>query len=726
MSRKPVRRLLGLTLASFVIANSAILPGQPAGRAVSLAFDEEAASINRADQPVSTGATPETQARVSEAYGKLPLSFEINQGQTVPQVKFLSRVSRYQLFLTSNEAVLVLGKGTAKHQSDVLKIKLMGANLEPQVTGEGELPGKSNYLLGNDPQQWHTNIANYAKVRYDDVYPGIDMVYYGNGGQLEYDFIVAAGADSSRIKLSIDGARKMRLDERGDLVLNIGGSEIRQHKPFAYQEVNGVKKEVAAQYELCGMQQVGFKVAEYDKTRPLVIDPVLSYSTYLGGSSADLARGIAVDRFGKAYVTGQTASLNFPTTAGAAQTTFGGGQDAFVTKLNESGSALVYSTYLGGLDVEAGQGIDVDANGNAYVTGRTLSANFPTTAGAFQPTFGGGGQDAFVTKLNQTGSALVYSTYLGGLDVDTSLGIAVGRFGNAYVTGSTESINFPTTAGAAQTTFGGIQDAFVTKLNETGSTLVYSTYLGGSGVEAGASIAARFGSAYVTGSTESSNFPTTAGAFQPTFGGTQDAFVTKLNETGTALTFSTYLGGTGGDAGQGIAVGRFGNTYVTGLASSSNFPTTAGAFQPVRGGLSDAFATKLNETGSALVYSTYLGGSSADSGQSIVVRFGKAYVTGSTTSSNFPTTADAIQPVRGGLSDAFVTKLNETGSALVFSTYLGGNDADAGHGIAVRSGSAYVAGNTSSLNFPTTTRAFQKTNAGNSDAFVTKIDSDHH
>jgi Beta-propeller repeat len=721
MSRKPVKRLLGLILASFVIANSAILPGQSAGRAVSLAFDEDAASPSRSDQPVSTGATPETKAQVSEAYGKLPLSFEVNQGQTVPQVKFLSRGSGYHLFLTSNEAVLALSKGSAKHRSDVLKIKLMGANLEPQVTSEGELPGKSNYLLGNDPQQWRTNITNYAKVRYDDVYPGIDMVYYGNGRQLEYDFIIAAGAAPSRIRLSVDGARKVRLDERGDLVLSIGGHEIRQHKPFAYQEVNGVKKEVEVQYVLCGKQQIEFKVAEYDKTKPLVIDPVLSYSTYLGGGGADLARGIAVDRFGKAYVTGQTASLNFPTTASTAQTTFGGGQDAFVTKLNETGSALIYSTYLGGLNVEAGQAIDVDADGNAYVSGRTLSTDFPTTAGAFQPVFGGGGQDAFVTKLNPTGSALVYSTYLGGLDVDTSLSIAVGRFGNAYVTGSTESTDFPTTGGTAQTTFGGIQDAFVAKLNETGSALIYSTYLGGSGVEAGLSIATRFGSAYVTGSTDSLNFPTTAGAFQPAFGGTQDAFVTKLNETGSALTFSTYLGGTGGDASQGIAVGRFGNIYVTGLASSSNFPTTAGAFQTVRGGLSDAFVTKLNETGSALIYSTYLGGSSADSGQSIVVRFGKAYVTGSTTSSNFPTTADAFQPVRGGLSDAFVTKLNETGSALVFSTYLGGNDADAGQGIAVGSGGAYVAGNTSSLNFPTTTRAFQKTNAGNSDAFVTRI-----
>jgi beta-propeller repeat-containing protein len=702
-------------LVSFVTFSMANLPINFSGRSASLAFTGEETSSETAE------TTPETRSRVNEAYGKLPLSFEINQGQASPQVKFFSRGSGYQLFLTSNEATLVLNKAATEKRSDVLKIKLIGADLEPQITGKTELPGKSNYLVGKDSREWRTNIANYAKVKYDDVYPGVDMVYYGNGHQLEYDFIVTAGADPGMIKLSVEGARKMRL-ERGDLVLSIGGSEIRQHKPFIYQEVNGVKQEVAGQYVLCGKQQIAFKVAEYDKSKELVIDPVLSYSTYLGGSGADVAGGIAVDRFGKAYVTGQTTSLNFPTRAGAVQNTFAGSQDVFVTKLNETGSALIYSTYLGGLGFDSAQGIDVDVDGNAYVTGNTTSIDFPTTAGVFQPIFGGGGQDAFVTKLNSTGSALVYSTFLGGLDVEGGLGISVGRLGNVYVTGSTESTNFPITAGAVQTTFGGIQDAFVTKLNETGSALVFSTYLGGSGSDEGIGVTRRFGTAYVTGRTASTNFPTTAGAVQTTFGGLQDAFVTRMNETGSALLYSTYLGGTGGDAGQGIAVGRYNNVYLTGITSSSNFPTTAGAFQTTRGGLSDAFVTKLNETGSALVYSTFLGGSSADSAQGIVARFGKVYLTGSTLSSNFPVTAGAIQGTNGGGQDAFVTKLNETGSALDFSTYLGGTDADAGHGIDVNSGNVYVAGNTSSLNFPTTSRAFQKTNAGDSDAFVTKIE----
>ena len=719
MPRKNGKRKLALLLVSFVIANSINIPGHFSSRPISLIFKSEAAPIISAEQPTSTSDKIDRE-QVSEAYAKLPLSFEANNGQTDKQVKFLSRGNGFNLFLTLNEAVFSLTKSAAKERVDVLKLKFIGANLEPQVTAEGKLPGKSNYYIGNNPKQWHSNIANYAKVKYDDIYPGIDIVYYGNGHQLEYDFIIAAGADPGRIKFSVEGTQMMRLDERGDLVLTSGAGEIRQHKPFIYQEMNGVKHEVSGKYVLCAKRQVRFMVGEYDKNRPLVIDPVLAYSTHLGGSSADLARDIAVDMSGNAYVTGQTSSLDFPANSDTVQPTFGGGQDIFVTKFNPTGSAIVYSTYLGGDNVEAGQGIDVDLNGSAYVTGRTVSTNFPITAGAVQPTFGGGGQDGFVTKLNPTCSALVYSTYLGGLDVDISQDIEV-RFGSVYVTGSTESSNFPTTTGAAQTTFGGIQDAFITKLNETGTALVYSTYLGGSDADSGFGIVVRNDSAYVAGNTSSVNFPTTTGAVQPTFGGTQDAFVTKLNETGSGLSFSTYLGGSGGDTGQDIAVNRLGNVFVTGNTNSANFPTTPGVFQPIRVGLSDAFITKLNESGSALVFSTYLGGSGADTANAIVVRLGRAIVTGSTTSSNFPTTADAVQIAHGGGQDAFITRLNETGSALIFSTFLGGNDADAGHGIAIRFGNAYVAGSTSSLNFPVTTGAFQGTSAGGSDAFVARI-----
>jgi beta-propeller repeat-containing protein len=719
MLLRRANRRLALIPALLIIANMAIIPAHFAA-AAQPDGDGAATSLRRAEQSVST-PDDKPRARASEAYGKLSLSFESNHGQTAPQVKFLSRGDGYNLFLTSNEAVLVMSKGA---YGDALKIKLIGSNPELQVAGECELPGKSNYLSGADPSRWRTNVANYARVKYDEVYPGVDMVYYGAGRQLEYDFIVAAGADPGRIKLSMEGAQGMRLDERGDLVLSVGGDEIRQRKPVAYQEVNGVRKEVAARYTLSGNRQVGFSVAEYDKSKPLVIDPVLVYSTYLGGGGGDLAQGVAVDEDGSAYVTGQTISLNFPVTAGAFQTTLGGSSDAFVAKLNQTGSALVYSTYLGGGGNDRGLGIAVRF-GRAFITGNTNSPNFPTTAGAFQTAFGGV-QDAFVTKLSRDGSALVYSTYLGGAGLDAGFEIALDLFGAAYVTGSAGSLDFPVTAGAFQSTLGGVLDAFVTKLNQDGSALAYSTYLGGGSFDAGQSIAVDItGKAYVTGQTVSSNFPITAGAFQTTFGGVIDAFVTKLNQDGSALAYSTYLGGGDIDAGQGIAVDIHGKAYVTGQTASSNFPTTAGALQTTFGGVIDAFVTKLDQAGSAPAYSTYLGGGSFDAGQGIAVDiFGTAYVTGIVQSTNFPVTVDAPQGTIGGGQDAFVTKLNQDGSALGFSTYIGGSGMDTGEDIAIRFGEAYVTGITTSSDFPTTTGAFQRTNAGGLgglDGFIAKF-----
>ena len=442
-----------------------------------------------------------------------------------------------------------------------------------------------------------------------------------------------------------------------------------------------------------------------------------------------------MDTAGNAYVTGFTTGFTtstpyFPTTAGAYQTTFGGGyDDAFVTKLNPTGTALVYSTYLGGTSYDTGTGIAVDTAGNAYVTGTTGSADFPTTLGAYQTTYGGY-DDAFVTKLNPTGTALVYSTYLGGTSYDTGTGIAVDTAGNAYVTGTTGSADFPTTLGAYQTTYGGNGDAFVTKLNPTGTALVYSTYLGGTSDDVGYGIAVdTAGNAYVTGYTTSYTtspyFPTTAGAYQTSFGGGyDDAFVTKLNPTGTALVYSTYLGGTSDDVGYGIAVDTAGDAYVAGYTTSP-FPTTAGAYQTTfGGGYDDAFVTKLNPTGTALVYSTYLGGTSYDTGTGIAVdTAGNAYVTGTTGSADFPTTLGAYQTTYGGNGDAFVTKLNPMGTALVYSTYLGGTGNEVGYGIAVdTAGNAYVTGfTTSTTDFPTTAGAYQTSFGGGDDAFVAKF-----
>jgi hypothetical protein len=683
-----------------------------------------------------------TSARVSESYGKLPLHFEANQGQTDQRVKFLSRGAGHTLFLTSTEAVVVLTKSEPREARDalkparkaerranvtrtVLRTTLVGANPESRVDGQDELVGKANYFIGNDPAKWRAGVPTYATVRYTNVYPGIDLVYYGNQRQLEYDFVVRPGADPTPILLAFQGADKLEVDAQGDLVLHTATGTIRQRKPFIYQEVDGARREISGGYMLKGAGRVGFRVAAYDSSWPLIIDPALFYSTYLGGSSFDSGFGIAVDASGNGYVTGQTNSTNFPTTMGTFQTTLDGSLDAFVAKLDPTGSALVYSTYLGGSSFDSGSGIAVDASGNVYVLGATDSTNFPTTMGAFQTTLDGS-FDAFVTKLDPTGSALVYSTYLGGSDSECCAGsIAIDALGNAYVTGSTDSSDFPTTLAAFQTTLGGSPDAFVTKLDPTGAALVYSTYLGGSVREQSFGIALdASGNAYVTGETDSSNFPITTGAFQTTSGGSGDTFVTKLNPTGAALVYSTYLGGNDFEQGGGIAVDTPGNAYVTGATQSADFPTTAGAFQTTNPGTLVAFVTKLDPTGTALVYSTYLGGIGFSESFGIATdAAGNAYVTGGA-GADFPTTAGAFQTTFGGGVDAFVTKLNPTGAALVYSTYLGGNGEEEGVRIALDalpSPNAYVTGFTYSANLPTTAGAFQTTFGDGSDAFVAQI-----
>jgi Beta-propeller repeat len=698
-------------------------------------------------QPSSASQTdPKAQARILDQYGKLPLSFEANHGQTDTRVKFLSRTSGYTLFLTGDEAVLTLrgrktntkakiprtdhtlqSSTTVPRAGGVLRMKFRNANPAAKVTGIDELPGTSNYFIGNDPKKWCRNVPTYSKVKYEGIYSGIDLVYYGNQKQIEYDFVVAPGTDLSRIRLKFRGAGKLRIDDKGDLVFGAAVDEVRLQKPQVYQETSGTRKIIEGRYRIAAANTIGFRVADYDRSKPLIIDPVLDYSTYLGGNGADEGNSVALDSSGNVYVTGLTDSTNFPTTTAAFQTTlgYGGPFNVFVAKLNATGSALVYSTYLGGSrEVTQGYGIAVDSSGNAYVTGLTESSDFPTTTGAFQTTFGATA-NAFVTKLNATGSALVYSTYLGGNEADFGFGIAVDSAGNAYVTGLAQSTNFPTTTGAFQTTGNGSGQAFVTKLTPTGSALVYSTYLGGSGDDSGSAIAVDgSGNAYVSGDTSSTNFPTTTAAFQTTFGGgLSDAFVTKLNATGSALVYSTYLGGSDDDQGNGIAVDGSGNAYVSGGTSSTNFPTTTAAFQTtLRGGLRDAFVTKLSPTGSALVYSTYLGGSGDDSGSAIAVDgSGNAYVSGGTSSTNFPTVNALQSTFGGGTYDAFVTEIDRSGSALVYSTYLGGRVVDYGDGIAVdASGKVYVTGYTFSPNFRTA-NAIQSSLRGTVNAFVASI-----
>ena len=469
-------------------------------------------------------------------------------------------------------------------------MKLQNHNPEPQQAGKQKQEGYHNYLIGNDPSKHSTFVGLFKEAIVKNVYNGIDLRYYFDQGSLRYDYIVHPGADPAQIQFTLEGQDNAYLKD-GNLYFTTRFGEVAMAELYTYQ---GDKK-IESRFEKQN-NRWKINVGNYDPMQDLIIDPLL-YSTYLGGSGSEYGQRIAVDGSGNAYVTGNTQSTDYDITVGAFQTTFGGNYDAFVTKLNSTGSGLVYSTYIGGGGSEYGRGIAIDGSWNAYVTGNTQSTDYPITAGAFQTTFSGGSWDVFVTKLNSTGSGLVYSTYLGGSDFERGEGIAVDVSGNAYVTGVTTSTNYDITAGAFQTTFGGgTYDAFVTKLNSTGNGLVYSTYLGGSDFERGEGIAVDVsGNAYLTGNTGSINYDITAGAFQTTFGGgSWDAFVTKLNSTASALLYSTYLGGSSDDSGPGIAVDGSGNAYVTGQTNSTDYPITAGAFQTTfGGGGSDAFVSKL-------------------------------------------------------------------------------------------------------------------------------------
>jgi hypothetical protein len=654
-------------------------------------------------------------ATVATNYGQLPLAFEPNVGQAAAGVNFVAHGTGYGLALTPTEAVLALG-----HNGDTLGLELLGANPTARAAGQNLQAGVSNYLIGNDPTQWHTGVANYGGVRYQGVYTGIDLVYYGNQRQLEYDFDLAPGADPAAIRLRFSGASGESLDGTGDLVLHTAGGDVIERAPVLYQTAaDGSRCPVSGGYVLAPDGTASFAVGAYDRSRPLVIDPTLSYSTYLGGSGVDQATGVAVDAAGEAFVVGFTRSTNFPAPH-PLQAANAGLTNAFVSKLNAAGTALVYSTYLGGSVSDEALGVAVDAAGDVYVVGVTTSTNFPTTNRPLQAAIGGG-TDAFVSKLNAAGTALVYSTYLGGSGTDIANAVAVDAAGEAYVVGSTTSTNFPT-ADPLQAGNAGSTDAFVAKLNVAGTGLVYSTYLGAFNSDSAYGVAVdAAGEAYVVGDTQSTNFPTVnpLPAGNGNAGGV-GAFVSKLNAAGTALVYSTYLGGSGDDHAYGVAVDAAGDAYVVGVTTSTDFPT-ANPLQAAIGATTTAFVSKLNAAGTALVYSTYLGGSSADLAFGVAVdAAGEAYVIGDTASTNFPT-ANPLQAANGGGTDAFVSKLNAAGTALVYSTYLGGSSNDDATGVAVdAAGSAYVVGYTTSTNFPTA-GPLQATNGGTTDAFVTKI-----
>jgi uncharacterized protein (TIGR03437 family) len=633
-------------------------------------------------------------------WGSIQLSFEPNQGQAPADVLYLARGSSYTLYLAGGETVL------AAHGGPPLRMKLSGANRSASIAGEARQASISNYFGGNDPHNWHTSVPNYGRVRYTDVYPGIDLVYYGKDGRLEYDWIVSPGADPSKIRMNFENADRLWIDPRGDLVIQAGHHEYRQQKPVVYQEIGGKRVPVAGSWTLHG-REGSFRVGSYDRRKELVIDPPLVYATYHGGSGQDYGYGIAVDSVGNTYVTGGAGSANFPTTGGL-QGSLKGTEDVFVTKFNPTGSAKMYSTYLGGSNVDEGRAIAVDVQGNAYITGTAASLDFPVK-NAIQATTGGSG-DAFVAKLNASGSALVYSTYLGGIANDSGMGIAIDTAGNAYVAGITFSTNFPV-KNPFQSAKGAQQDAFVAKINPAGTALVYSTYLGGNNVDEGYAIAVdAAGSAYVTGYTGSTNFPL-ASPFRGANGGV-DAFVTKINPAGSALVYSTYLGGSGTDYGTAIAVDSSGSVYVTGPTASDDF-LLANPIDNTLGShaVDDAFVTKFNPSGSALVYSTYVGGGGGDEPYGLAIdSSGNVYITGRTNSSDFPLT-NPIQVTRTAF-DMFVTEINAAGSARLFSTFIGGSGNESGRGIAVdRLGNIHIAGEGTSTDFPVV-RPLQAANGG--------------
>jgi hypothetical protein len=729
------------------------------------------------------------------AYGALPLAFEANQGQTAPEVRYLAHGQSYQLFLSSQEAVLTLRqpataavrstKGTvpvaarmrqksnAAVKTSVLRMHFDGANPAAEIAATKQLPGKTNYFIGNDPNKWHTDVPSYEAVRYQGIYPGVDMLFYGREQRLEYDFIVAPGADPNSIALSINGARKLVLNKQGDVLMSVAGGKVALQKPVIYQEVNGQRREIAGNYTLASNHQIRFAVADYDHNQPLTIDPVLNYSTYVGGEAFDNANGIALDSAGNAYIAGDTTSIHFPQMNAEAGTP---GDIAlgtvFVSELNPGGTALLYSTYIGGSgNGSFGEGADAIALDTAspadiYITGFTGSPDFPvsTTVPPSQgtaPVSAANGGAAFITKLAPSASGiaqLAYSSYLGGSVFDEGHGVAVDATGNAYIAGETISPDYPTMGtqiSAPLTSAAG--NAFLTEINTTTTgALLYSTYLGGTGpgsnylgfgdIAYGVTIDAT-SDAYVVGGTTSTDFPTAgtaiAGSAACGANPSATAFISVINTTAGTLGYSHCLGGNTAEVAFGVSLGTgvpavvTKVAYITGQTESSNFPQTAGAIPaPANVSQGVVFVSLVNTLTGTLQYSTFFGGTASDSGNSITSdSAGNAYVTGQTGSSDFPITQGALQEARNNPNGtAFVSKISPNGQGLadlVYSTYFGGSGngsdlPDYGAGIGLFGGNVYIAGQaaspaTGSNPFPVTTGSFQTTLNGSTNAFIADL-----
>lgn len=642
---------------------------------------------------------------------RLPVSFEPNRGQYPATSDFMARGPGYALSLRPGRTDFVT------RQAHITTV-LAGASAASRGEGEAILPGVANYLHGSDRSRWITGVSTYNRVRYRAVYPGIDLLYYGAGDVLEYDFIVVPGADPRSIQMRFEGARRLRLDGAGDLLIETDTGALRQHRPAVYQEIAGVRRQVEAHYVLRG-NTVRFALARYDRKLPLIIDPVLTWASFLGYSNSDTGEAVALDASGNIYVTG-------------ASITSYGDNDVLIAKIAPDGTTAAIKTYFGGSYDDVGHAIAVDTAGNIYITGQTDSPDFPISGAAipsyYQP---GYSWDVFLIKLNPTATTFVFSDFLGGSYNDIPTGLALDASNNSYVVGYTNSPDFPVTKGAAQTTLGGGQDGFVVAINAAGNGFTYSTFLGGSSDEYAYGIAVdSSGNAWITGSTGSTNFPVTSGALQSTNAGAVDAFVTKLSSAG-AVSYSTYLGGNGNDYGFGLALDSTG-IYISGETASINFPLQNPAQKTFAGGTGDAFVTKLDLTGKTILYSTYLGGTGEDSAYAVTVDgAGNAYLAGSTSSTDLPL-SDPFQSANQGTYNALVAGL-DAGGSLLFSSYLGGNGlpsatataagVDYANAIAVScSAGLVVTGTTSSANFPVTSGAFANAyQGGASDAFVARL-----
>jgi hypothetical protein len=786
------------TVFLFASHNGKFAPRQTSGAKSILA-------ANQAANPTSAKVDP----KWTEAYGKLPMGFEENKGQTNSDVRFLSHGQGYELFLTAQEAVLEMRRsqvadlspskrivalrnlrsGKNKAKASVVRMRLVGANPNPEIAGLNPLPGRTDYFIGNNPKDWRTGVPSFARVKYTGIYPGVDLVFYGNERKLEYDYIVAPGADPKSIALDIAGARKLRIDAQGNLVMNDSDGEVELQKPVVYQEMNGQRREIAASYALSGNHRVNFSVADYDRSKALILDPVLIYSTYLGGSSEDTALSIAVDASGDAYVAGETFNTSFPLSAGtigydAPPSDPGVAADgaAFVSELDPTGATELYFSYLSGSGAgEGGEfatGIAWDGT-SVYMTGQSFSTNFPTTANGniISPLGSNPGGTGFITKLNPAvggSSSLLYSSYVGGTNGDYGIAIAVDSSQNAYITGITYSPGINTEGAFGSSLLDALNgNAFLTEINTApsgGASLLYSTYLGGSGVNAGTlgfgdagfGIAVSSGNAYIVGTTSSVDFPTTTqtanttAAYQPApptaSNGTANSegtvFVSEINTTSGApaqLVYSTYLAGEGQDFGYAIALGPNNVAYVTGSTTSLFFPITpksnpSTAFQTTGYVAGVAYVSLLDTTKngtSSLTYSTYLGGDFGDVGLGIKVDTpGNAYVAGSTDSVSstvlFPLTPGALQTTStNSQGNAFVSEISPLGNGaadLIYSTLLGGSGngtiPDSANGIALDSlNNAYIAGQTASADFPVypIPGAFQTSLTGSAAAFVAKL-----